>query len=99
MASEGQMKSAEKHLENMGDKKLANMQTTPWKYQGSSGGWQSSSYSGPNLCGYGVFVLSSDWLCKPERAGFLFLPSTLPFFFHPFFLWQVEMMYHVPVTS
>ena len=36
-ASKGQM-STEKHLENMGAIKLANMQTT-WKHRGSSGGW------------------------------------------------------------
>lgn len=89
-ASKGQM-STEKHLENMGAIKSANMQ-------------QLGSIEGPVEGGshevtvaYVVFVMSfSDWLCKPERASFLFLSLTLPFFFYPFFTWQMEMMYRVP---
>lgn len=54
----------------------------------------------PTSVACAVFVMSfSDWLCKPERASFLFLPLTLPFFFHPFFTCQMEMMYRVPVTE
>lgn len=47
-----------------------------------------------------VFLPSlSDWVCKPGGPSFLSLLSTLPFFFLPFFLWQVEMIYHLLVIN
>ena len=90
-ASEGQtpgardMKNTEKGLRNRGDKKLApDVQTASWKHEGSSGGWQSWSYSGSNLCGYDGLSRPSQTesakLEDPASLSLFLLPSLSSFF-------------------